>query len=508
MVGCLPSPRRERAVMAARSPSVSAVPRMRVLWLENRLDCRIWAYYCELRRAFRAIHNVSDWASAHKDQGAMPQLIIVGPRFTTNLHTADTALGISRQRYAHVPLVVLQNKMYSNPLKGAGNLENTGNLEAKLQWTRDVGAAAAFTWLTRNEEFSQRSSVPHYRLPFAADAAMYGRFAGNFTGQAWDVGFTGSLTKKYAFRQTVLTTLRGMRGIRTYLKSWSRVTTLQDDKWDRLNRLEYVRTLAATKIWVSTTGPDWIVGTRYFEVLMSGTTLLLCNRPPANVTTYSGLFEDGVNVVMFGDMADLESKVRHYLRNESGRRRIVSAAHNLALSAHSWEHRAAFITEVAQRAVEAHPPGKLWFQPALTPTASLSPPIGCFVEKPSLLEKSRKQGMLAQRRPADNASRARLIEQKHPESDYRNGFRAPYRNGFSVADCERACAGYRYYGLLGGGFCTGDAHRRASCYCAQPGVLRALSAHRTSTLKCASTCSLRDERPCGGARAISLYRRE
>lgn len=495
-------PHRSPAVRSlARAWGSEPMPRMRVLWLENRLDCRIWAYYCELRRAFRAIHNVSDWASAHKDQGAMPQLIVVGPRFTTNLHMADTALGISRQRYAHVPLVVLQNKMYSNPLKGAGNLENTGNLDAKLQWTRAVGAAAAFTWLTRNEEFSQRSSVPHYRLPFAADAAMYGRFAGNFSGQAWDVGFTGSLTKKYAFRQTVLTTLRRMRGIRTYLKSWSKVSTLQDDRWDRLNRLNYVRTLAATKIWVSTTGPDWIVGTRYFEVLMSGTTLLLCNRPPANVTTYSGLFEDGVNVVMFDGMADLESKVRHYLRNESGRRRIVSAAHNLALSAHSWEHRAAFITEVAQRAVEAHPPGKLWFQPA--PTASLLPSIGCFVEKPSLLEKFRKQGMPAQRRSADNASRARLIEQKHPES--RTG---PYRNGFSVADCERACAGYRYYGLLGGGFCTGDAHRRASCYCGQPGVLRALSAHRTSTLKCASTCSLRDERPCGGAKVISLYRPE
>ena len=492
-------PHRSPAVRSlARAWGSEPMPRMRVLWLENRLDCRIWAYYCELRRAFRAIHNVSDWSSAHKE-GAMPQLIVVGPRFTTNLHTADTALGISRQRYAHVPLVVLQNKMYSNPLEK----ENTGNLEAKLQWTRAVGAAAAFTWLTRNEEFSQRSSVPHYRLPFAADAAMYGRFAGNFSGQAWDVGFTGSLTKKYAFRQTVLTTLRGMRGIRTYLKSWSKVSTLQDDRWDRLGRLNYVRTLAATKIWVSTTGPDWIVGTRYFEVLMSGTTLLLCNRPPAGVNTYRGLFEDGVHVVMFDDMADLKSKVRHYLRNESGRRRIVSAARNLALSAHSWEHRAAFIMEMTQRAIDRRDNGKPWFQPAPTPTASLLPPIGCFVAKPSLLEKSRKQGTPAQRRPVDNASRERLIEQNHPESRV-----GPYRNGFTVAECESACVGYRYYGLLSGGFCTGDAHRRALCYCGRPGVIRALSGHRTSALKCASTCSLRDERPCGGAKLISMYRRE
>ena len=474
---------------------MAMVPCLWVLWLENRLDCRIWAYYCELRRAFRAIYNVSDWASAHKDQDALPQLIVVGPRFTTNLHTADTALGIRRQHYALVPLVVLQNKMYTTQGR-----EFTGSLEAKLQWTRNIGATAAFTWLTRNEEFSQRSSVPHYRLPFAADAALYGRYAGNFSGQAWDVGFTGSLTQKYAFRQTVLNTLRGMHGIRTYLKSWSKVSQLQDDRWNLLNRLNYVRTLASTRIWISTTGPDWIVGTRYFEVLMSGTTLLLCNRPPANVTAYDGLFEDGVHVVMFDDMADLERKVRYYLRNESARRCVVSTAHNLALSTHSWDHRAAFISAMAQRAVEAHPPGEPWFNTPARLAASLLPPIGCFVGTPSLLEKSIKQGLPGRRKPADK--RVRLIEQKRPESHS-----GPYRNGFSVEDCERACAGYRFYGLVGGGFCTGDAHRRASCYCGQPGVLRALSAHGSSQ-KCASTCSLRDERPCGGAAAISLHSRQ
>eukprot|EP00908_Phaeocystis_cordata_P017075 Transcript_2841.p1 GENE.Transcript_2841~~Transcript_2841.p1 ORF type:complete len:483 (+),score=23.40 Transcript_2841:84-1532(+) len=470
-----------------------ALPRLRVLWLENRLDCRVWAYYCELRRAFRAMHNVSDWASAHKDRAADPQLIVVGPRFTTNLHTADTALGVSRQRYANVPLVVLQNKMYTSAT------EFTGNLEAKLEWTRAVGAAAAFTWLTRHEEFTQRSGVRHYRLPFAADAAMYGKFAGNYSSQEWDVGFTGSSSKKYAFRQRVLATLRKMRGIRPFLKSWSQVTASHDDQWNRLSRLGYVKQVASTKIWVSTTGPDWIVGTRYFEVLMSGTTLLLCNRPPANVTTYSGLFEDGVHVVMFDGMADLQSKVRQYLDDEPARRRIVGAAHKLALSTHRWEDRAAFMTRVAHRAIELHPPGTPWFsRPASKPAVALSPPVGCFVEEPSLMERARKGGAATRRRARDNSTRV-LVELKRPASHM-----GPYRHGFGVDDCESACAAYPHYGLLAGGFTSGDAHRRASCYCGRPGVLRALLRHK-SPRRCASTCSLRDERPCGGPGAISLY---
>ena len=253
---------------------VDPVPPLRVLWLENRLDCRVWAYYCELRRAFRAIHNVSDWSSVHRDRSPVPQLIVVGPRFTTNLHTADTALGVSRQRFAHVPLVVLQNKMYTS------ETEFTGELEAKIEWTRAVGAAAAFTWLTRHEEFTRRSGVRHYRLPFAADAAMYGRFSGNYSGQEWDVGFTGSSNKKYSLRQRVLSALRSMPGIRPYLKSWSKATASKEDEWSRLSRIGYVKQVASTKIWISTTGPDWIVGTRYFEIMATGTTLCVCNRMP------------------------------------------------------------------------------------------------------------------------------------------------------------------------------------------------------------------------------------
>jgi len=218
------------------------------------------------------------------------------------------------------------------------------------------------------------------------------------------------------------------------------------------------------------------------------------------VTAYEGLFEDGVHVVMFDGMADLVSKVRQYLDDEPARRRIVRAARRLALSAHSWEHRAAFITTMAQRAVAQHPSDTPWFKPAPRPAASRLPPIGCFVEKPSLIERARKTGGVTTRRRTGNNGTRLLIEQKRPASHT-----GPYRHGFGIDDCERACAGYHYYAMLNGGFTTGDAHRRASCYCGRDGVLKALPQHR-SPHRCASTCSLRDERPCGGPSAFSVYK--
>ena len=35
--------------------------------------------------------------------------------------------------------------------------------------------------------------------------------------------------------------------------------------------------------WLSTTGPADLVGTRYFEVMSTGTTLCLCNRMPGTL---------------------------------------------------------------------------------------------------------------------------------------------------------------------------------------------------------------------------------
>ena len=487
--------------MAAAVPG--QLPRWRVLWLDNRLDCRVWAYYCELRRAFGALHNLSNWGNTHSPLRTLdPQLIVVGPRFTTNLHTADTALGVSRQRYSHVPLVVLQNKVYS-----VSEREYTGNLSAKLEWTRAIGAAAGFTWLTRHGEFTQRSGVPHHRLPFAADPRLYGQFAGNFSGQVWDVGFTGSLTKKYSLRERVMEGLRKMPDIRAYLKSWSKAIQPGDASWGRLRRIDYVRQIASSKMWVSTTGPDWIVGTRYFEVMMSGTTLLLCNRPPPGVSTYDGLFEDGVHVVMFDGVQDLRKKIKYYLNDEPARRRIVSAARELALSRHTWQSRAAFITQVAQKAIENHPSGVAWYQgPGGSAAADVNGPVhnsgssvfaGCFVEKASLIERTKKAAGAQKRRAVD--SNATLVEQKRPDT-----ISGPYRIGFRVQDCEEACAGHLHFGLICGGFCSGDSHRRARCYCGRPRVLKAMVKHRAQ-LKCSSTCSLHDERPCGGPGAFAMY---
>ena len=400
--------------------------------------------------------------------------------------------------------------------------EFTGSLETKLSWSRSVGATAGFTWIgaQRAADFTTRAGVPHHWLPFGVNAEQYGIFSGNFSDQPFDVGFTGSSGPKYPLRLGITRTLRAVPGLQTYFGSWNEGGSGSGGKaWSRLSRRDYIRQLARTKMWVSTTGPESIVGTRFFEVLASGTTLLLCNRMNQ---TYDELFQDGVHVIMFDGLEDLRceppldanlsskhayvarasnslwvrasaAKVLHYRNSPEARQQIVSAARSLVLEKHTWHSRASFVTMVVQEATKRHLQGVPWFQtpqarPGTRPNRSRW--VGCFSYPPNNRPKAES---------GNRSLSGGFMKQKRT-------IKGPYPHGFNVTDCAQACRGRRFFGLLCGGFCRGDAHYRGDCYCGDAHALPTLRELKgCAKRRCDSTCSLSDERPCGGSRAMAVY---
>ena len=481
-------------------------PKWTVMWIETRLDCRLWSYYCDLRKAMARLHTLvgpeSSWPQGmHSDASKGPDLIVVGPRFTTNNYHTWDPLGINRSRFASVPLVVVQNKLFD-----CVHGESCGGPpEVKLEWARQVGAAAAFTWLTRHHEFTQRSGVLHHWMPFAADVDQYGQYADGALArkQSFDVGFSGTNdASKYPLRAAVLkATWRYAQqfGWRSALGSWSHAHV---GNYSKMTRQDYVRRIAATKIWLATTGPNDLVGTRYFEVLASGTTLVLCNRAHGRANgpwIYDGLLEDGVHVATFATMDDLREKLQYYLTHEDARRRIVRAARELAVRLHSWDARARFISAVAQRAIEAHPPSTPWYvPPPRSPSEAVSGAshyLGCFAEP----------------RSRANAGTAPDVDDTtwKPQDATHAG---PYTGGFNVSDCERRCtarsnaAQPSHFALVCGGFCKGgDVHNRARCLCGSATAWRGVEGSPIRASKCESTCSLHDARACGAASAMAVY---
>ena len=479
----------------------TTLPRFRVLWLENRLDCRIWSYYCDLRKAVAQLHDMVR-------SPYLADLIVVGPRMSMAIFRESDPLGISRQRWAHLPLVVIQNKMYA-----CTSGEFCGGSSLKLEWARQVGSAAAFTWLTRHHEFTQKSLVHHHWMPFGVDPVLYGRFAGLFDNQTIDVAFTGTSDRgKYPLRTETLDALARYspkEGWNVFIGSWTpanRGPSTGSD-WQRFRRAEYVKQIARSKIWISTTGPDWIVGTRYFEVLASGTTLLLCNRPPTGLWVTDGLFEEGVHVAMYSSNDELRSRIRYYLTHEAERRRVVKSARELTLKLHSWEARARFITAVVERANRSHPPGVAWYRPPKKPESttslrgqtSTSTYAGCFAEP-------RKRARATFRATNATANTAGVHDGTASMWDEQHvNVQGPYPRGFNVSMCEQKCAGWPHFALICGGFCSGDVHYRGRCVCGQGMAWRRILAAPLGGNKCESTCSLHDDRPCGAAAAMAVY---
>tara|TARA_B110001452_G_scaffold160422_1_gene133518 strand:- start:1738 stop:2109 length:372 start_codon:yes stop_codon:yes gene_type:complete len=71
----------------------SAPPRrLRVLWLENKLDCNTWSYYCDIRAAMAALHDLCSPSprTTCLSDGFEPDVAVAGPRFTINIPTLAT----------------------------------------------------------------------------------------------------------------------------------------------------------------------------------------------------------------------------------------------------------------------------------------------------------------------------------------------------------------------------------------------------------------------------------
>lgn len=268
-----------------------------------------------------------------------------------------------------------------------------------------------------------------------------------------------------------------------------------------------------------------------------------------------GLFEDGVHVVMFGSPQELRERVAYYLSHEGERRNIVEAAHRLTLRLHSWDARARFISAVIEKANRSHPIGQPWYSRPPSPPPS-SPGavahVGCFSEP-----RKPRNHQNTSRAFATARADAALWEEQRAWPEGSAMANAAYSRGFNVSMCEQHCEGWPYFALICGGFCHGgdvslanrlepwamapssthcvrdggraqgrslsqsarlfyqplilprrvdtQVHSRGRCACGRRAAWRRVARAPLSAGKCSGTCSLHDDRPCGGVQAMAVY---
>lgn len=245
------------------------------------------------------------------------------------------------------------------------NKEYGGGLGSKLGWIKEINADFAFTYHHDYKKFEKLTGVPFHFLPFAADPEVFKDH--NITAE-YDIGFTGGLGHTETNGWENQCKFGEFAPFAAEGQGWShelrrQVIETAEAGWDDINfnfsnhkhddTMSYAKRLNTAKMWLSTTGPVDIVGTRYYELMLTNTTLLMCNRSKKmwsfdddcnrkdrDVNVYEGLFEEDVHYVAFDSPEELRQKVLFYKNNEAARLKIVQAAYENAIKNHTWDNRA------------------------------------------------------------------------------------------------------------------------------------------------------------------------
>lgn len=236
-----------------------------------------------------------------------------------------------------IPVVVMLSKEYQ--LR-----------DSKLSWIREHQSkiVCGFTVDHKWRDYERETSVPFSRLPFAVNHKDFDLLPLNPNYEyEYDIGFTGHVNPQLQrgnWRGRILQEVKPKlekSGVRFFHRNWT-------------SPAEYTAAIAKTKIWLTSLSSGDLVGTRYFEIMASGTTVLLCNREEGGAYEDMG-FEDGVNLLMYDSLDEFFRKVMQLSGScvgstskevEAGRRGVVQRARQLTLRRHTYDRRGELWTEV------------------------------------------------------------------------------------------------------------------------------------------------------------------
>lgn len=256
-----------------------------------------------------------------------------------------------------LPIACIINKEYSE-------------LDEKLQVMKnELGCTSGFTVHHNFSQYQEKIDIPFYRIPFAAQISTFaGPRSPACVGEShhhcislsdpslevnqtvnykYDLGYTGVVRKLQPgnWRSRIITVFPNLKSHNISIYTGEvRIFPEFIFYGGNIPTIDYVKILHSTKMWISTLSPASIVGTRYFEVMASGTTLILTPNSDLLVELFG---VSGLHYVGFDDEEELLGIVQYYISHEDERQQIVERAQKHIIEHHTWLVRAYHLLEHA-----------------------------------------------------------------------------------------------------------------------------------------------------------------
>ena len=222
-----------------------------------------------------------------------------------------------------IPLYIILNKEYSN-------------LKLKLEWIKLVNPVKVFTVHHNYNKYYNITGIPFHRIMWSADSELFKKYTKDYK---YDLFFSGIIRDEQTdnLRKRIYDKLYLINNYNLLIKVGFFNNNKIVGEHNTFSNNEYALNINYSKISLTTTGPADLVGTRYFEIMASNKSLILCNK--MNKDVYADILIDEFNCIMFNDENDFMVKFKYYIEHEDERNKIVNNAYNYFLEKHTWKHK-------------------------------------------------------------------------------------------------------------------------------------------------------------------------
>jgi len=303
--------------------------------LEKNKACN---YYSEIVDALNKYNNVtyiSQKVGSLKNLSQLKlnniDLIILGFNYTNVGDNNMPALIIND---VNIPVVIILNKEYAS-------------LRQKLNWISDIKPKAVLTVHHEYKKYQEILKIPVHRIMWSAEYTHYKDYKESYK---YDLFFSGVIRPEQTnnWRNIIYKNLHKLNKYKLNING-----RFQENgyKGTHLSYIDYAKTLACSKICLSTTGPVDLVGTRYFEIMAGNRGLLICNRME-NPEVYKDILIEDLNCIMFSTIDEFIEKVDYYLNHEEERMKIVNQAYKYFMENLTWDKHIIKVNNILRKYIK------------------------------------------------------------------------------------------------------------------------------------------------------------
>lgn len=300
---------------------------MKILYIENKHGgCNYYQdiinylkKYCDLK----IINPLNSLSQCIKQSNFNPDIIIIGFGITD----CGEREPMNIIKDVSLPVYIILNKEYAG-------------LKNKLLWINKIKPNKVFTVHHHYNEYEKIVKIPFVRIMWSADETIFKKYNDIYN---YDLFFSGVIRKEQTdnWRNKIYDNLNKLQNVNIFMNAKFFINDRLSGNFVNLNNIEYAKKMSESKIVITTTGPADLVGTRYFEIMSSNKSLIICNKMDKKV--YENIAIDGFNCVMFSTITEFIDKVNYYLTHEEERMKIVNQAYKYFLEKHTWDHKVNYL---------------------------------------------------------------------------------------------------------------------------------------------------------------------